>query len=440
MSQKRHQRQKQRSISKKIKACLITFIVYLLGTFVFFALFSDDKREGLGLLILTGIVIFLVANLIFLRVTDEKSKKINVASLCCILLGIFIPTVYAINNPEWSVLEVFQGDRKIEAVETEHDEELVEQVEEDVAIETVVKDIDFGVFKQFYDISYVKEGTVCAEPEVIEDEKIQSVMDLIIKDIYLSDIEKKEYTDSELNSGEYSELTREANKEENLYTSTKEQLNRQEKIDAISSYLRKRLDAYNIYRTCDLARLIGNTYAELADHQTVNENIYSNCSAISHYIDYCYLSNDQDRSKMYYQIGVRFNRIANIAKGVYEKEGSAEYKNLYIDSIYMSIAYYQLCRQSIVDDYKNNLYLARCYEVLADEKDGHDKIAYLEETIDILNTLVNKNDIKINSKKSAYGTLYNALVEYRSMPEKYWSKYTSKYLDEQIRIYQKLVS
>ena len=189
-------------------------------------------------------------------------------------------------------------------------------------------------------------------------------MDSVINDIgqYISD--KMDYTNAELNSGKYSELTSTANREERDYRKIEDTLDKQEKIESINNYLQKRLDAYETIRTSELARLIGHTYAELSQHQTVNDNIYSNCSAVSYYFNYCCLSQPESKSKMYYEMGVRFNRIAEITQSIYQQEGSEEYKNLYIDSLYMSVAYYKLYRQSFVEDYKNNFYLHKAYLVI----------------------------------------------------------------------------
>ncbi len=65
-------------------------------------------------------------------------------------------------------------------------------------------------------------------------------------------------------------------------------------------------------------------------------------------------------------MGVRFNRIADIAQRIYQQEGSEEYKKLCIDYLYMSVAYYKPYSQSFIGDYKNNFYLARSYKLLSE--------------------------------------------------------------------------
>ncbi len=297
----------------------------------------------------------------------------------------------------------------------------------------MANDIDDGLFKQFYELSYVENGKVKLNPEASENTKIQLIMDAIVRDIEQFTPGEMGYTYEELNSGRYGELTDAANREEQTYGEKKEHLDKQQKIEIINSYLQKRIEAYKIVNTSELARLIGHAYTELSQHQTVNDNIYSNCSAISYYFNYCCLSQPESKSKMYYEIGVRFNRIADIAQSIYQQEGSEEYKKLCIDSLYMSVAYYKLYSQSFVGDYKNNFYLARSYKLLSEYMNAFcDKSTYLEGALDILFALRNKADsVSAESKISLFRTLYNTLVEYESIPAEYGNKYSKSYVIEQ---------
>ncbi len=410
--------------------CFLFIPLLLVSAFMF--VLPENFRQNTGWTIMSAVVLGAIAEFVLPWVA--KTKQIAILPLCLVLIGLTIPSITAIAKPELYNKDVFRKKEEETAIiDVKHDDDLAEEIEERIAIETVVNDIDNGVFKQFYELSYVENGILKSKPEVAEDTKIQLIIDAIIDDIAKFATDKKEYTYAELNSGKYGELTNEANCEEAEYRKKAGQLDKQQKIESINSYLKKRLDAYKTKGTSELARLIGHTYAELSQYQTVNNNIYSNCSAISYYFKYCCLSQPESKSKMYYEMGVRFNRIAEIAQSIYQKEGSEEYKNLYIDSLYMSIAYYKLYRHSFVEDYRNNFYLARSYKLLSENMESdYNKSAYLEESLNILFTLMDKADtVKAQSKMSLYKTLYNTLVEYESIPEKYWNKYNKSFVTEQ---------
>ena len=193
-----------------------------------------------------------------------------------------------------------------------------------------------------------------------------------------------------------------------------------------------RIDAYMKTPTCDLARLIGNTYVELSEQQVVNESIYSDCMAIKYYIECCHMSDPDEKRDMFYEIGVRFNRIAEIANQICAQENSDEYKSLYIDSLYMSSAYYKLFQTSVIEDFKSSFYLARNYKFLGESLSGNNKIMYFERALDILYTLKNYPDLREESIISIYNTIYNILVEYRNVPIECWNKYNSATIETNI--------
>lgn len=424
---------------KSLKKSLFLFIpLLLISIFIFFL--PENFRQTAGWTVITVVVIASLANLILPGVA--KTKNVAMLPLCLVLLGVTIPSMAAISHPEFYDSNFLSKKEEEDViVDVKHDGDLYEKIEESVAIETVANDIDEGVFKQFYEISYINNGIVKSKPEAAESTKIQLIMDAVVNNIEQSTLDKIKYTNSELNSGMYGELTSEANREELEYREKEENLGKQQKIDSINSYLQKRIDAYKVFSTSELARLIGHTYAELSQYQTVNDNIYSNCSAISYYFDYCCLSQPESKSKMYYEMGVRFNRIAEIAQGIYQQEGSEEYREVYVDSLYMSVAYYKLYRHSFIEDYKNNFYLARTYKLLSENMENvYDRADYLEESLSILFTLMDKADrVKTESKMSLFKTLYNTLIEYESIPVEYWNKYTKSYIDEQKDLVERLI-
>lgn len=160
-------------------------------------------------------------------------------------------------------------------------------------------------------------------------------------------------------------------------------------------------------------------------HQTVNDNIISNCDSIKYYIESCQLSDPNKKRDSFYEIGVRFNRISEIASDVYFREHSEEYRNMFVDSLYMSIAYYKLYRDGFVEDYKNNYYLSRCYKMLAENiTDDMYKIMYYEKALDILHTLEKYSDISDRSRCSLSNLIYNILDGYKTVSQDYWNDYT----------------
>lgn len=107
----------------------------------------------------------------------------------------------------------------------------------------------------------------------------------------------------------------------------------------------------------------------------------------------------------------------------------------------MSVAYYKLYRQSFVEDYKNNFYLARNYKLLSGNMESdYYKSAYLEEALSILFALMERVDnVKTESKMSLFRTLYNTLVEYEAIPVKYWRKYNKSFVIEQKELIGRLI-
>lgn len=422
-----------------LKKSLYLFIPFLIVLGCMFVL-PENFRRNTGWTIISVVVIAAIKEFVLPWVA--KTEKIEILPVLLVLFGLTIPSIIATAKPELYNIDVLRKkEEENTIIDIKHDNDLAEEIEERIAIETVVNDIDDGVFKQFYELSYVENGILKSKPEAAEDTKIQLIMDAIVDDIAQFATDKKEYTYAELNSGKYGELTNEANQEEEEYRKKVGQLDKQQKIESISSYLQKRIAAYKAKGTSELARLIGHTYAELSQYQTANNNIYSNCSAISYYFKYCYLSQPESKSKMYYEMGVRFNRIAEIAQSIYQQESSDEYKKLYIDSLYMSVAYYKLYRHSFVEDYRNNFYLARSYKLLSENMESdYNKSAYLEESLNIMFALMDKADtVKAQSKISLYKTLYNTLVEYESIPVNYWNKYNKSFVTEQKELVCKLI-
>jgi len=186
--------------------------------------------------------------------------------------------------------------------------------------------------------------------------KVQNIMDFILRDVETVGLDFKKYSKEELVSGKYSQLTEKANSAEKEYRKVCNAQDKEENISDIKEYLEMRLSAYEIAATSDLARLIGNTYVELSKQQVVNDNISSNCQAIKYYINCCYLSEPNEKRDVFYEIGVRFNQIAETSHQIYLQEESQEYKSLYLDSLYMSAAYYKLFQSSYIEDYKSSFY------------------------------------------------------------------------------------
>ena len=430
--------QSKRRFPNSIKLILLA-IAIILGVSFLFYLLPENIRRTAGSTIMTTFVITVITT--YIIPLFLKKEKISVTILV-ILISSSVPSLAAIINPQLDISDIISNKEKDIVIDDKHDKDLLNTVEESVAIETVANDFDENVFKKFYDISYVENGKVKTKPNASESMKIQLIMDSIIHEIETSSLHKSDYTESELNSGKYSELTSQANIAENELKQNKDRLNKQQKISIINSYLEQRINAYKIMQTSDLAKLIGHTYTELSQYQTVNDNIYSNCSSISYYLKYCCLSKPEFKSKMFYEIGVRYNKIAEIAHSIYQQENSAEYRKLYIDSLYMAISYYKLYRNSFIDDYKNNFYLARSYKSLSVNTESvYNQIEYLENSLDIFFILKN-NDENVNSdsKISLYKTLYNTLIEYESTPNEYRNKYTDNYIIEQKNLVNKLIN
>ena len=327
-------------------------------------------------------------------------------------------------KPEANIVDLLSKPKLEDAMIT-HDEDFTQQAEENDAIETIVADIDNSVFEKFYQFSYIKDGNVKNTSGISEELKVQFITDMIIADIEQLGLNRQEYTDSDLNSGLYSQLTREANQLEKSYIETKDKEDSQTNISLILKILSKRLEAYEDKRTSNLAHLIGNTYVLLSTHQTVNDNIISNCDSIKYYIESCQLNIPNNKRDSFYEIGVRFNCISEIARGVYCRESSDEYRSMFMDSLYMSIAYYKLYRDSFVEDFKNNYYLARNYKLLADNMtDDTCKIMYYEKALSILHTLEKYDNLSRKSRYSICNLIYNTLNGYKAISQNYWNDYT----------------
>ncbi len=411
----------------------IKLIVYLVVSFVLSSailyMFPITVRRTVGITVLSALILPLLVWAFKKRFSTENSVNVKWIPLTMFLLGITIPAVVAVSNPDFNIEIKTKTD---EDIKESYDKDLMGTVEETDAIEIAVSDIDSSVFELFYSLSHIRDGQLSSKPDCMEDTKIQNIMELIVHDVETSGLDLKKHNQEELNSGKYSELTEKANKAEKEYRKVSTLQNKQKNVSDIIDYLKMRLEAYECAATSELARLIGNTYVELSEQQVVNDNISSNCKAIKFYINCCHLSEPTEKRDMFYEIGVRFNRIAETSHQIYLQEGSQEYKGLYLDALYMSAAYYKLFQSSYIEDYKSSFYLARSYKFLGESMTDANKIMYFEKGLTILHTLKDYPELKKESKTAIYNTIYNILTEYRDVPSDFWNEYSSTAIENEI--------
>ena len=413
----------------------IKLIAYLVVSFVLSSailyMFPNTVRRTVGITVLSALILPILVWAFKKKFSTENSVNVKWIPLTMFLLGITIPAVVAVSNPDFN-MEIKTKTDETEDVKESYDKDLMGTVEETDAIEIAVSDIDSSVFELFYSLSYIRDGQLFSKPDCMEDTKIQNIMELIVHDVETSGLDLKKYNQEELNSGKYSELTEKANKAEKEYRKVSSLQDKQKNVSDIREYLKMRLEAYECASTSELARLIGNTYVELSEQQVVNDNISSNCKAIKYYINCCHLSEPTEKRDMFYEIGVRFNRIAETSHQIYLQEGSQEYKGLYLDALYMSAAYYKLFQSSYIEDYKSSFYLARSYKFLGESMTDANKIMYFEKGLRILHTLKDYPELKKESKTAIYNTIYNILIEYRDVPSDFWNEYSSTAIENEI--------
>lgn len=413
----------------------IKIIPYLIIPFILCSIilyiFPNTERRTAGEAVLTALLFPILAVALNKKFLTDRSVNIKWVPVVMILIGIAIPSVVAVSNPYFNI-GINKKSGETEEVKESYDKDLIGTVEETDAIEIAVTDIDSSVFELFYSLSYIRDGQLFSKPDCMEDAKIQNIMELIVHDVETSGLDLKKYNQEELNSGKYSELTEKANKAEKEYRKVSSLQDKQKSVSDIREYLKMRLEAYEYASTSELARLIGNTYVELSEQQVVNDNISSNCKAIKYYINCCHLSEPTEKRDMFYEIGVRFNRIAETSHQIYLQEGSQEYKGLYLDALYMSAAYYKLFQSSYIEDYKSSFYLARSYKFLGESMTDANKIMYFEKGLRILHTLKDYPELKKESKTAIYNTIYNILTEYRDVPSDFWNEYSSTAIENEI--------
>lgn len=225
-----------------VKNILYTILVFF-ATHIVYGLLPLKFRETFSGWIFTGLIFPILIHC-FTKIKFAKSVYI-------ILLSLSISSFIALAKPELNIVNMLSR-HKVENDVITHDVDFVQQAEESDAIENIVTDIDDSVFEKFYQLSYIKNGVVKGNNNILEELKVQTISDMIISDIEQSGLTRINYSNSDLNTGTYGELTKEANQLEKSYFETKDVVSPQENISLIRKIIQKREEAYSDKKTVTL--------------------------------------------------------------------------------------------------------------------------------------------------------------------------------------------